>query len=115
MIVFDIAKVAPGLNTLLRLHWRGRHAMQKIWDKILWEERVQIPARQWPIEHAAIRITRHSLHTLDHDNLNGSAKIVLDALKHANIIADDSPAHIDLKITQCRGKPRTLIHIEALP
>ena len=112
MIEFDIAKVAPGLNALLRIHWRGRAALQRIWDKILWEERLQRPG-PWPLERATVRITRHSMHTLDQDNLNGSAKIVLDALKHANIIVDDSPAHITLTVHQARGKPRTLIHLEA--
>ena len=40
--------------------------------------------------------------------------MVLDGLRSDNLIVDDSPEHIELTVTQCKGKQQTVIRIEAL-
>ena len=49
-----------------------------------------------------VQITRCSTSLLDADNLGGSVKFVLDALRRANLIPDDDPASIDLQVSQVK-------------
>lgn len=47
-----------------------------------------------------VRITRRGARLLDADNLAGSCKYVLDALRYRQLIPEDNPAAIDLEISQ---------------
>lgn len=47
-----------------------------------------------------VRIERRASRLLDADNLAGSCKFVLDALRYRKIIPEDNPAAIDLEISQ---------------
>jgi len=64
----------------------------------------------------AVCVTRRSTRSLDPDNLVGSVKALLDCLRYAGIIGDDSSEEIELTVLQENVKTRkeaeTLIEIE---
>jgi hypothetical protein len=65
-----------------------------------------------------VRITRRGARLLDADNLGGSVKFILDALRYRNIIPEDNPASIELEVSQeiTPKKDRgTLIQVERIP
>jgi len=115
MIEIIIPRIVPTLNRLLRMHWSARRSIQREWNDALWVERLQ---RQklaiWPLSKAWVHVYRQGPKKLDIDNLHGAAKIVVDALKHAQIIQDDSPDHIELVVSQALGSPQTIIRLEPL-
>jgi len=57
----------------------------------------------------AVSIERIGLKLLDEDNLTGGCKLLLDAMRRAQIIPDDDPGSISLKVTQ-RPSPRKADH-----
>ncbi len=64
-----------------------------------------------------VRITRRGAKLLDADNLGGSVKFILDALRYRNLIPEDNPAAIDLEIHQevtAKADRGTLIEVERL-
>lgn len=65
-----------------------------------------------------VRIERRGAKILDADNLGGSVKFILDALRYRNLIPEDNPAAIDLEIHQVQTPKQadrgTLIEIERL-
>jgi hypothetical protein len=64
---------------------------------------------------AVLRIIRKSCRLLDADNLGGSCKPLIDAIRYAGLIADDDPASVELIFAQERVKRRadegTLVEI----
>ena len=107
----SLPRTAPSLNRLLRLHWADRRKLKDDWQWLLLAERAKgnFPKHQTKLK---ITITRFSPKLLDTDNLYGSCKIVLDAMKAVGILVDDSPSHIDLICSQAKGKSRTQIKVE---
>lgn len=79
------------LNRLLRAHWAKRSRQQKLWDLLIFEalwRSKQLPKK--PLEKVHIRLVRHAHRTLDYDGLVGSLKPVVDSLKKAGVISDDT-------------------------
>lgn len=117
-MILEILRVPPSPNYMLRAGWRSRHAQQKTWDLEIFvaaHQSGQKPTKPYP--RAKVTIDRRSSGNslLDPDNLVASIKPVLDALRHTHILEDDSPAHIELSVTQSRGKPAmTRIEIQPL-
>lgn len=112
-LVFEISEVVPSLNRLLRMHWTARRRLQDKWRWLVWTE---IYARGGPercgfTDKVQIRILRRSRKILDDDNLHGSAKIVLDAIKNSKVISDDNPLHVSLICQQELGKPLTTVWV----
>lgn len=99
-------------------HWRHRHRDSKMWNQEIYyavhQARVHHDA---PYEKVKVVIERRSRGELDPDNLYGSVKPVIDALRYAHVLVDDSPAHLELEVTQSYSHklpPRTLIKIQPL-
>jgi len=74
-----------------------------------------VPGKTEGVRRPAIRFTLHRFCLLDRDNYAGSAKDLLDGLRHAALIPGDSEAEIDLQIEQVRiprwEKAKTVIEI----
>jgi hypothetical protein len=95
------------------MHWSERRRLSEKWQWLVWTEvyarggadKCAVPGK------VQVRILRRSRQTLDQDNLAGSAKIVLDAMKISKIIEDDDPAHVSLTCQQEKGKPLTTVWI----
>jgi hypothetical protein len=49
-----------------------------------------------------VQITRCSTALLDSDNLGGSVKFLLDAIRYSGLIPDDDPASIELQVSQIK-------------
>lgn len=90
------------------MHW----AEAKKWHDG-WFSEVAIAARlatrgkaMVPYLRARVIVDYQVVRLMDVDNLHGSAKPLLDALKDAHggagVIVDDSPEHIELVVRQCK-------------
>jgi len=115
MIEFTLTSPTPSLNQTLRMHPQVAKRQRTGWA---WEITGTLlgsrPAQPWP--KAKVTIWRHSVGTLDADNAIGGAKGLVDVLKPMHptrnpcglgIIADDSPAHLELVVHQIREAKRT--------
>lgn len=115
-LLFEVAEVVPSLNRLLRMHWTQRRRLIQRWSWLVLgavRGRDTLPVGQF-VGRVRIRVIRRSHHTLDDDNLAGSAKVILDALKRIGVIEDDSPAHVQLVCEQERGTEFTTVWIHPL-
>lgn len=118
MITLEIPRIPPSPNNLLGAHWRHRAKNSELWRQEVWLALYQskaVPPAPYP--RAQVSIDRRSRGQLDPDNLVGSVKPVIDALRYAKVLLDDSPAHLELKVTQTQHSklpPRTLIKIQPL-
>lgn len=87
-LYFELKELLPGLNKILRMHWRKRQAIYKsvyrIVDLLILGKR---PSK--PLTKYTITFTRHTTRPLDIDNLVASFKPVLDSLVLSEVILDD--------------------------
>lgn len=113
-IILEIPRVPSSPNYLRGKHWRVRWRETKLWNEEVGLAILQARHQDPPYPLAQVTIDRRSRGELDPDNLVGSVKPVIDALRHAAILVNDSPDHIKLTITQSRGDPLTRIEIQPL-
>ena len=112
MIVLEIPRVPSSPNYLRGKHLRVRHRETKLWrDEVFYavKQASLIPA---PYLRAKVAIERRSKGVLDPDNLYGCVKPVIDGLRYAGVLVDDSSDHIKLTVTQSRGTPLTRIEVQ---
>jgi hypothetical protein len=110
----EIPEATPSLNKMLRRHWAVDRRLKKRWHKLVWVALFEQPyGARARFNKAKVTITRCSPRMLDADNAVGSVKHVVDALRACNVIADDTPEHIELIVRQEKGKARTVIELEA--
>src|SRR5271170_3164699 len=118
VITLDIPRVPASLNETMRSHWRHRLREGKLWQREVWFALLQAGhSHLVPYARAKVTINRRSRGQLDPDNLVGSMKPVIDALRYAHVLLDDTPDHLELVVTQTRQhdlSPRTLIQIQPL-
>jgi hypothetical protein len=114
VIVLEIPRIPESPNQLRRFHWRHRHRHDNLWKEEVWYAVLITKPMGVPFAKAQITIDRRSHGQLDEDNLVSAMKPVIDALRHAQVIVDDTPAHIRLTVTQSRGIPRTRIEVHSL-
>jgi Holliday junction resolvase RusA-like endonuclease len=106
--------LAPSQNQLLRMHWAKRKKTQK---DLQWLIVQQVGNRSSALRGVHVAITRKSVGVEpDPDNLTASAKLILDALQRVNVIKDDSPKNISLKVMWEKASKKTdqgtLVEIE---
>jgi Holliday junction resolvase RusA-like endonuclease len=96
------------------MHFMRRSKYFQSWIQ---EIRAQIPYAGTPEPGSKCLIAIHQVRTrlLDPDNLVASCKPILDAIVHWGLVFEDDPEHIEIEVTQAKGKPRqTTIRIENL-
>lgn len=104
--------ILPSLNKQLRSHWAVRKRLK---DNAAWHLRAVMGRKS--IEHrdrfANVRITVYSnapklaggrARMLDTDNLIGGQKPLVDAMKQAGLLKDDSPKWAAIEYVECRDK-----------
>jgi hypothetical protein len=72
------------------------------------------PRKEKGEERITLRITRSSTRLLDADNFAGGCKPLIDQLRYAGLIPDDSPEKVEITFTQRKvkkGQEGTLIEI----
>jgi len=121
-ILLVLPVIMPSLNKQLRSHWAARKRLK---DNAAWHVRASMG--RYKIDHrdrfANVSITVYSnapkamggrARRLDTDNLIGGQKPLVDALKQAGIMKDDSPKWAAITYIENRDKvesPRTEIEI----
>jgi Holliday junction resolvase RusA-like endonuclease len=113
----EIPRIPVSLNILLRMHWRYQRK-----DAQMWQQEIRYglltqctPLPKLPYAKARVSIHRQSRGQLDPDGLVGCVKHIVDALRYAHVLVDDSPDHLVLIVTQeqkPKAAPRTLIDIQ---
>ncbi len=115
MLEIEIPRTFASLNDLLRMHWRHRHRNCQMWQEEIWMALVGKERPMRPFQKARVSIHRRGRgRGLDPDNLVGAVKPILDALRYARILVDDTPEHVELVVTQSKGLPSTRINIRSL-
>jgi len=99
-----IPAVPPSPNELRR-KYRHPHAYKKLrqqWEHDLFygmscaRHRQELVDQAKSFQQMRVHVTVYHSRLYDSDNLAGSQKPILDALKNLGFIADDSPARLDL-------------------
>lgn len=99
-----IPDVPVSNNVLLRMHWAKRARYNDSWA---WQVRKAMGYPcifEAPPVKASVYITQHRQRLLDTDNLYGSVKPLVDALREWQLIYDDSPDHCELTVKQEKSK-----------
>ena len=96
------------------MHWAKRKKTQKDFEWLIVQ---QVGNRRSVLNGVHVTITRKSCGVEpDPDNLTASAKLILDALQRVNVIKDDSPKNISLKVMWEKASKKTdqgtLVEIE---
>lgn len=106
-----IDELAPGLNGskgLMRMHWNTYRGLRDRWTFLIRNQVNDYVGRWWedPLfrKTSQVYILRHyARQPMDIDNLYSTAKIPLDALCHAGVLADDDPECVGaLTVNQCK-------------
>ena len=72
---------------------------------------VALPKRKEKVSNRTyVRITRYSTRPLDCDNYAGGCKPIIDQLRYAKLIKDDSPEDIEVQFKQVKIKTKTEEH-----
>ena len=103
----EIAAVTPSLNDLLGLHFAELTRLKRDWRMraLLAFDRYEIPPAEEG-EVRGLRIVSMRRRLLDGDNLVGGAKLLIDGMKAARFIFDDSPAVLQLNVVQYRAQSK---------
>lgn len=86
-----------------RLHWIVRSRWNVAWKEAIWVE-VMRNRHAFkgliPFDKAEVKIILKTCRLLDVDNSYTCAKPLLDGLRYAGVLVDDSPDHLDLHVSQ---------------
>lgn len=107
-----IDDVPESLNKVLRMHWAKRKRYNDQWYVLI---RAQVRPTRKKAPKMKVVISQMRRRLLDKDNLYGSVKPIVDGMRYAGIIRDDTPEWIDLDVRQQVGKVKmTVIDIEQI-
>jgi Holliday junction resolvase RusA-like endonuclease len=114
IVTIELPQPTPSLNQTRGEHWgrktRRRNSYQRFLTMTTRQAHKSGPARR------LVTITRFGPRELDTDNLIGGAKTLLDAMKRAGLIWDDSPEYVEVIYQQQRSsrkEARTVITVKA--
>jgi len=115
---FEIPRLTPSNNVLLRMHHMDRAKLNNTWH---WEVKAAIndfehSRGEIPVsgkDKRGVKIVSYRKQKMDTDNFYGGLKPILDALVCHYLIWDDGPKFIELKaeIRIDLDNPRTVIEI----
>lgn len=92
-------------NTANRImHWTVKAKWKKAWEEEVWSA-VQEHKKELgkiPYKFAAITIYLYQTRLMDYDGAYSSVKPILDGLRYAGVIIDDSPKYVDLLVKQIK-------------
>ena len=87
-------------NRLLRMHFGQRSRIKRAISVILVAYSDPMVELKPMIDLKITRFYGYRKRAFDKDNLYGSSKLLVDALRDFKIIPDDTPKHINLTVTQ---------------
>lgn len=108
----DFDLVSP--NKMLRMHFGARSRMKKGISVCIVAYADEMTELSPMIDLDIKRYYGYRKRAFDKDNLYGSAKFLIDALRDHKIIPDDTPKHINLTVTQDKSPTKeTFVEITA--
>lgn len=119
-IFFEVFTPLPTLNKLLRLHWAAKAKIQKTLaaEVALIVREMESHDDEIPVgflgqrEKRVVVIMLRRKKLMDEDAKYGAVKPLLDAIKKAGLIYDDSPEWLTLRVNQEKNdKDRTLVEV----
>jgi len=120
--VLIIPAIMPSLNEYIRMHWAKRRRLNRniAWHVQAVKGRADIEHRD-RLAHVTLRVFSNApkaaggrARRLDHDNLVGGNKPLVDALRLTGIIKNDTDKWLDVGYAEYRDaveRPRTEIEI----
>lgn len=99
--------VPHSLNS--KMHWTERNKWNMGWYEEVYYAMAQQRRKFGKLPYAQSRflIRYYLTHPMDKDNAYGSAKPIIDGLRYAGVIVDDSIRHFDFEIEQIKIKKVT--------
>jgi len=112
---FEIWRETPSANVFKRMHWAKVRIQRSIWaEEFLLCLRKRITLKP-PVK---IKITSYRSRLLDFDNLVGGTKLLVDGLRDAGVIEDDSPKKLIWELPEQfivpKDERRTVIELEEI-
>ena len=105
-------------NVLNTMHWATRLKWKNAWsEEVGWQILNQLKEREILKKKKGkkkVTITYFQNKLYDKDNLYGSAKGCIDALRYNGLIANDDPKSINLKLQQIKVAKRKEEHVEII-
>jgi outer membrane receptor for ferrienterochelin and colicin len=95
-------KVQSG-NVLLRKHWSYRKKEKKLWALLIRNQMRLKKTKKAEQKKYTIMIISYRKRLLDPDNLVSGIKNLLDSCVDEELIYDDAPDYIDLKVEQYKS------------
>lgn len=115
---FEIPLKTPSLNTLFgRGHWSKRNKLKDEWIEVVWavcrEQKIK-PITEFPV--VVTTKAYKSGKQLDADNACLSNKLIIDGLKKAGIIPDDTAKYVGFsgQYATEKGDDRVVVTIESM-
>jgi len=103
--------IVRSLNHYLRSHWAKNKRKQKTYQLIIRNQMNLNNIRTAEIDESFyLHITSYRKRLLDHDNLYGSHKWLIDALCNEQFIFDDDPTHCIISIDQHTIAKQSKVH-----
>lgn len=114
VILIQIDRLPPSLNQYIRMHWREREKLHKLFDSLVYYEWLR--HKKFVFTHPVRIVYLLSFPDTqkryrDRDNYVGGTKSLTDALKRTFIFRDDSDWVKDIQVRFTVGKERTVIMI----
>jgi len=115
-VSISMPRVPKSQNVLLRMHWAKRRKLQEEWiDEVYWTCKGKGLIPKKPFKRARVRIRYYFPTRRRRDKDNYNPKLILDALRYAGILEDDSVENIDLDWEiRHNKKARTEIEVQEI-
>ena len=113
MIRLMLPWVPPSLNKYLRMHWAEKARLRGRIGREIAATMIDF-GYEIPKGKVIVRIALFHPRLFDDDNATGACKPLLDGMRDAGLIRNDSPTWMRLEVSQKRDNknPRTEIEIE---
>ena len=107
ILVVEIPLPTLSLNKLQRMHWAERAKLRDQYEQLF--RMASSPLhRCLRREFRAVKIERHAVRLMDHDNFVGGCKPLVDALVRTHLIWDDSPEYVEVNYVQVKKARREI-------
>jgi len=114
-ISIEIHDSIKSRNSLDKAHWSVRHHYTLKWESLIYYAfKCRPPKAKGKV---MVKIKSFRTGTLDHDNLVGGCKGILDAMKRLGLIIDDTPdlVHVDYEQKRVKREERkTVIELKGV-
>ena len=103
--ILTIPMKVESRNVLDRKHWAVKRDSKKIWGLCVRNQmRLKKIKKAYTGQKFELTIISYRKRMLDLDNLYGGVKQLLDACIDEELIWDDAPKYLNLKVEQHKGK-----------